>query len=483
MARYLARREIVSTGLKEFDDSPETYRAWRSSFLNAIYDLNLSASEELDLLTKWLGRESSSYVRRLRAVHIGNAHAALQMVWARLNEVYCSPEAIEQALLTKLDNFPKITSRDYSKLRDLGDLLIELLSAKEDGYLPGLTVLDTARGINPIVEKLPFGLQEKWIYEGSKFKATHNVTYPPLSYFTDFVCYNAKIRNDPCFAQFNTSSNDRHDDRPTTKVKSKMAVMVHKTNIESDTNHEAESSLQIDVAKHCPIHNKPHPLSKCRGFRLKTLQERKAYLKEQGICFRCCASDSHLAKQCNAILKCVECESNNHVSALHPGPPLWSTKRSELAETDGGEGEEPAQPSEVNTNCTKICGEGCTGKSCAKICLVNVYPQGKPEMAVRMYAMLDDQSNRSLARSEFFNLFNIINNEAPYSLKTCAGIVETCGRRATASALNHLVVIIASHFQLSLNATKYLTTELRYPHQRSPCNIHTLGPSHQKSHS
>ncbi|KAL2089355.1 hypothetical protein ACEWY4_014043 [Coilia grayii] len=428
MARYLARREIISTGLKQFDDSPETYRAWRSSFLNAINDLNLSASEELDLLTKWLGKESSNYVRRLRSVHIGNPHAALQMVWARLNEVYCSPEAIEQALLTKLDNFPKISSRDYHKLRELGDLLMELLSAKEDGYLPGLTVLDTARGINPIVEKLPFRLQEKWIYQGSKFKAAHNVTYPPFSFFTEFVCLNAKIRNDPCFVQFSTSSHKQ--ERPTAKVKGKMAVTVHKTDVKPTTDHEADNSQKNDVAKQCPIHNKPHPLKKCRGFRLKTLEERKAYLKEQGICFKCCASDSHLAKQCKAVLKCGECDSENHVSAMHPGPPPWSVKNAELAINDGGEGEESRQLTAVNTHCMEVCGEGQAGRSCAKICLVKVYPQGKPEMAARMYAMLDDQSNRSLARSDFFNLFSIIDTEAPYSLKTCAGVVETCGRRA-----------------------------------------------------
>ena len=34
--------------------------------------MNLSASKELDLLTKWLGKASSNYVKRLRSVHIEN---------------------------------------------------------------------------------------------------------------------------------------------------------------------------------------------------------------------------------------------------------------------------------------------------------------------------------------------------------------------------------------------------------------------------
>lgn len=47
-----------------------------------------------------------------------------------------------------------------------------------------------------------------------------------------------------------------------------------------------------------------------------------------------------------------------------------------------------------------------------------------------MYAMLDDQSNKSLARSEFFNLFGIKVGLYPYTLKTCAGLAATSGRRA-----------------------------------------------------
>lgn len=152
------------------DDRPETYRAWRSSFLNTIRDLDITAGEELDLLSKWLGKESSAYASRLRAVHIGNPEAALKKTWDRLDDCYSSPEVIESALFKKLDSFPKISSKDNYKLREPGDILMELLSANEDGYLPGLAYLDTARGISPIVEKLPYSLQEKWISQGSRYK-------------------------------------------------------------------------------------------------------------------------------------------------------------------------------------------------------------------------------------------------------------------------------------------------------------------------
>lgn len=70
-------------------------------------------------------------------------------------------------------------------------------------------------------------------------------------------------------------------------------------------------------------------------------------------------------------------------------------------------------------------------RSCSKICLVIVYSSNKPDCAVKMYAVLDDQGNRSLSKSEFFNMFNISGETFSYTLKTCSGIMEKTGRRAS----------------------------------------------------
>ncbi|KAK0152820.1 hypothetical protein N1851_005646 [Merluccius polli] len=190
--RFFARCKLVSSGLLQFSDHPESYRAWKASFLNAIRGLNLTDSEEMDLLVKWLGTESAEHARKIRAVHVHHPQRGLKMVWDRLDECYGLPEVIENSLFKRLDSFPKISNRDHRKLRELGDLLMELEAAKSDGDLPGLTYLDTARGINPIVHKLPYNLQERWLSHGSKFKEQFNVPFPPFAYFVDFVCQQAQ---------------------------------------------------------------------------------------------------------------------------------------------------------------------------------------------------------------------------------------------------------------------------------------------------
>ncbi|KAK0155364.1 hypothetical protein N1851_002321 [Merluccius polli] len=145
------------------------------------------------------------------------------MAWMHLEECYGSPQTIEKALLDKLEMFPKIGNKDALKLRELGHLLRELESAKLEGYLPGLAYFDTSRGVNPIVEKLPYGLQEKWMTQ---------VQFPLFSFFTDFVCREACTRNDPSFTLSSSGITAVKPDNPVKRyTHSRGQVSSHKTEI------------------------------------------------------------------------------------------------------------------------------------------------------------------------------------------------------------------------------------------------------------
>ncbi|KAK7879006.1 hypothetical protein WMY93_034161, partial [Mugilogobius chulae] len=266
ITRYLTRREILSTGLLQFDDHPENYWAWKASFKNAIKDLNVTAQEELDLIIKWLGVESSQQAKRIRSVHVFNPNAALKLVWERLEESYGSPEVVENALLKKIEQFPKLSNKDNVKLRELGDILQEIQCAKDGGYLPGLSYLDTARGVNPIVEKLPYGLQEKWITTGAKYKEEHRVVFPPFSIFSNYVRQQAKIRNDPSFVITPpVSASTSYRKEKGFKGNNRQVISVHKTDIPTDSNSAQNNYNRLTESpdKLCPIHKKPHPLKKC----------------------------------------------------------------------------------------------------------------------------------------------------------------------------------------------------------------------------
>lgn len=180
------------------------------------------------------------------------------------------------ALFNKLERFPKFTNKEPKRLRELGDLLLEIQAAKEDGFLPALAYLDTARGINPILEKLPFNLQEKWMVHGTKYKVEHHTIFPPFSVFTDFIRAEAKMRNDPSFAAAAPSNTPPKGEKFLPKL-AKNLIAMHKTEVANPAKGDETKGLD-NLKKECPIHKKPHPQPKCRAFRAKLLDERKAVL-------------------------------------------------------------------------------------------------------------------------------------------------------------------------------------------------------------
>ncbi len=417
----------MSSVLTRFVDRPENYLTWKSSFLSTVKSLDLTAGEEMDILIKWLGPDSAQHARRIKSVNVRNPAYGLELIWQRLEEMYGSPEAIEGALFAKLEKFPKIAPKEHQRLMELSDLLSEIEFAKEEGYLPGLSYLDTARRVNPIVEKLPYGLQEKWMMEGSHYKQEHRVAFPPFSFFAEFLRRQAKARNDPSFhiTSFSLQVYKR-DKYSESQSHARKAISVQKTDVALTPK---STPIAEDLDNQCPVHRKPHPLQRCRGFREMAIDERKRILRAHNICFKCCASNTHVARHCKAVVQCSECQSDKHPTALHSGQAPWLSKPSLHLEQHGGE-KEAISHTEVSPKCTEVCGGGLKGKSCSKICLVNVYPDGNPSKYRRMYAMLDDQSNRSLARSEFFDMFNIQGLTVPFMLETCSGVTETAGRRA-----------------------------------------------------
>lgn len=166
-------------------------------------------------------------------------------------------------------------------------------------------------------------------------------------------------------------------------------------------------------------------LTTVQKFQRKANSGTKGNFKQHNICFQCCASNKHVARDCQAEIKCSECNSDKHPTALHSDVPRLP-KALQPPASHGGEKQELKETAVVSS-CTEVCGEGFSGKSCSKICLVNVYPANDPSKRQRMYVMLDDQSNISLARSEFFDMFKVNGKAEPYTLQTCSGVGLTSG--------------------------------------------------------
>lgn len=68
-----------------------------------------------------------------------------------------------------------------------------------------------------------------------------------------------------------------------------------------------------------------------------------------------------------------------------------------------------------------------------------------------MYVVLHEQSNKSLATSEFFHPFNITTSSNPYTMQICSVVAITMGRRAT----NFMIESQDVKIQLPLNIIEH----------------------------
>lgn len=204
---FLLKRDLLHLRFNTFDDRPEFYPSWKSSFKKIVNEIRVDASEEIDLLVKWTGSESRSHVQSIKAANTYDPEKAVRLIWARLDERYGSPEHIDQAIRKKLDNFPRITN-DYSKLYVLSDILAEIVSIKEnESYGCLFSYFDCSVGVKPIVGKLPIHLQERWTRTAVDYNERNGTIYPPFRIFADFVHKQSTIKNNPCFSSETTQRN------------------------------------------------------------------------------------------------------------------------------------------------------------------------------------------------------------------------------------------------------------------------------------
>ena len=91
-------------------------------------ELGVTPFEEIDLLVKWLGPESSKSAKSIRAANAHDLPRGLQRIYDRLQERYGRPEMVESAMKRKLNSFPTLTNKDNVKLYDLLDILTEIES-------------------------------------------------------------------------------------------------------------------------------------------------------------------------------------------------------------------------------------------------------------------------------------------------------------------------------------------------------------------
>jgi ribosomal protein L40E len=341
------------------------YHTWKASFKNMINNVTITPSEQFSLLIEYTTLTSKQLVQRLRNAYIERQHQGILEIWKKLDERYGCNAVLVKTHLAKLTSFPKINYKDNRKLQEFADLLMELDCAKRDGALAGLRVLDEPIYLKPVISKLPGDIQGRWQRHAFRHMNDHKVDYPSFAEFVSFIELVSREKNDPNLC-LNALDGDQPDERNRSRPR---------RSYKTDIPDAGQGTKSHDPSRWCVVHRRPHPLNQCRAFRAKPIDQRKSLLKQYGICYRCVASSSHMAKDCKTPVKCIECHSDKHISALHAGGPPALGKPNENKDNTNGNMGAPPKPEEakghgeeaakVNTKCTEVCGQQ-SGAGCSK---------------------------------------------------------------------------------------------------------------------
>lgn len=229
---------------------------------------------------------------------------------------------------------------------------------------------------------LPTHLQGKWCDRATRYKRAHDVGLPPFNVLCDFVKDMRLMLNDPGLTYSVESSTTSRPSRPLADIRKQPTVYTRKTEVLGD-------SKQGKLEK-CPIHHSNHSLNKCREFLKTPFKDRKKFIRDNHICFKCCLTSNNTAKDCQAAVCCGDCGSQCHSTALHmvessQGSQVKSASFRESSHVTPGKEHGGESTKDQVSKCTQLCGHNFNGRSCAKTVLVKVFPKGQPCKAVKVY--------------------------------------------------------------------------------------------------
>ncbi|CAC5383611.1 unnamed protein product [Mytilus coruscus] len=174
-----------------FFGDPLKYPAWKSSFQTLIEQRKIPTFERIHYLRKYVGDSVREVIENFLVLSTEDAYDDAKEL---LEKRYGDPFIIRNAFRDRLDNWPKVQSRDNIALRKFSDFLKQCLSAMKT--MGTLNALNDDRENRKLLSKLPDWVVTRWSRIVAKHKEDKR-EFPSFQTFVDFVEKEAIIADDP----------------------------------------------------------------------------------------------------------------------------------------------------------------------------------------------------------------------------------------------------------------------------------------------
>lgn len=387
-----------------FAGDPIRFIEWKFSFIALIEGKCISSAEKLFYLKRYV---SGPVSKALEGIFFRTDDEAYHDAWEKLNCRYGQPFAIQRAFREKLANWPKVHSKDAIGLRNFSDFL----SACENAipHVKGLQILNDYQENQKLIQKLPDWAASRWNRQVTQ-ALSQDQEFPDFKEFCVFVSAEADTA-----CNLVTSFQALHALSP---VVDKLTLKETKRNkarvFNTQTKCESEKSLKSVIRTPCLLCQQGnHQLNSCSDFCIKSLEERRRFVREQKLCYGCLKS-GHIASECRYHLVCDICKGK-HPSCLHDNNFIRRMKLEPITESF-----QSILNSSTNAVTLSVAGEGQTVNT-SMILPVWISTKQNPNCERLVYALLDSQSDTTFVDQGVSNALKAQSSQVKLKLSTMLG--------------------------------------------------------------
>lgn len=368
-----------------FDGNILEYPKWENAFDALIEDQVVRPNYKLYYLGEYTCGAAQTTISGLLGLRTEDAYKRARKT---LKERFGDPFRIYEAYRDKLRNWPPcVTSADLQEFSDF--LIMTQETMKSVKYLKELESYSTIR---ELAARLPTYYSNKWRESAKRVESK----YGEYS-FTNFVEFTQEASldaNHPVFSHDALTSTrkelEKERNPPIDRMKRNPARNDNKRRhgiTLATMGSESSCKAPIDASS-CVLCKGKHSLGTCKSFLEKSLKEKLELCMSRGICFSC-LSQGHTARHCKQKTQCEVCKKP-HATALHRFPP--EEKRQESTQ----------ESVRATNNCVN-----CSNTTTSMILPVWIHHKNDPDRRVKVYAVLDDQSDTCFVTDDAINKLGV----------------------------------------------------------------------------
>ena len=417
-----------------FKGDAEFYSQWKTLLRRRIEECRADSLDSIQILIANTDGNVKATIKNYMAAGINRPDETLVEIWELLDSRYGLDHHLAVSVEERLHALPE--NKESVNLQTLQSF-VDICRVASSAMLGNieLSYLNTARGINIILGKLPKPFTYRWSNRHLKHKNETGCS-PDFHLFVEFLSGELANLNLPYFQSY----------------KSKVPTKLNAKSFQTSVTSNSKSCF-------CYYHqSNGHDTPFCRKFAKLNYTERRKIASDNKLCFNCL--EAHMSSNCpNKHIKCKICNLN-HVDAMHRskseseanrvcsgGVDQSLSQRSSVSHSQGGNSgstkalvpqnrmrnhspqalDSSTLPNVTNA-CTQLCGGNSKPRICSKTFLVDISHRDRPGV-LRALCILDEQSNASFCDDRLVEFFQPPTQMEDYSLSTMNGSFEMQGLR------------------------------------------------------